>query len=105
MKNKVIEKIANKTGYSVSHITNVLTGRRNNEEITKLYSKLTTPKNTSKRNVSKTVRTAKVVKLTGSELIARVAKEAGYSISHVRKVVNGQRTNSIISILYNKYSR
>lgn len=36
-----VTKIANQTGYSASHVSNVLAGRRSNKEIVKAAQKMT----------------------------------------------------------------
>ena len=41
LKTGEVSQIANATGFSASHVTNVLKGRRNNEEILKFANKLT----------------------------------------------------------------
>ncbi len=91
MNKKVIEKIVAKTGYSVTHVSNVIAGRRNNEEISKLYLKLTTPK---------TKKSSKKV-----SVVEKIVNKTGYSASHVRGVINGSRYNEKIAKLYNKYAK
>jgi len=41
LKKGEITKIAESTGYSTSHVTNVIKGRRNNESIVKIAHKMT----------------------------------------------------------------
>ena len=91
MKN-VIEKIANKTGYSVSHVTNVIAGRRNNKEISTLYNKFMTPKTNKKSKKAKGL----------NAIVEKIVNKTGYSSSHVRHVLNGSRYNEQILKLYNK---
>jgi len=92
MKKQIVSKIASKTGYSETHVTNVLAGRRNNEEISKLYSKLT----------SKIVKKTKTKKISRIEAIAKIASKTGYSKSHITNVIAGRRNNKEISKLYSK---
>jgi len=91
MKN-VIEKIANKTGYSVSHVTNVIAGRRNNKEISTLYNKFITPKTNKKSKKTMSLNT----------IVEKIANKTSYSVSHVRHVLNGSRYNEQILKLYSK---
>lgn len=41
MKKGEVSVIASQTGFSVSHVTNVLAGRRNNEDILRVAHKMT----------------------------------------------------------------